>query len=30
MISQIVEIFEKLTLKTTEVLQFFGETMTGE
>jgi len=25
-----VEIFEKCTLKTTEVLQFFGGTMTGE
>jgi hypothetical protein len=29
-LSQIVEIFEQFTLKTTEVLQFFGETMTGE
>jgi hypothetical protein len=25
-----VEIFEQCTLKTTEVLQFFGGTMTGE
>ena len=30
MISHIVELFEKCTLKTTEVLQFFGGTMTGE
>jgi len=27
---KIMEIFEQFTLKTTEVLQFFGETMTGE
>jgi hypothetical protein len=30
MITQIVEIFEQCTLKTTEVLPFFGGTMTGE
>jgi hypothetical protein len=29
-LSQIVEIFEQCTLKTTELLQFFGGTMTGE
>jgi hypothetical protein len=30
MLSQVVEIFGQCTLKTTEVLQFFGGTMTGE